>query len=388
MPMSPPALRAPTVEGLRTALWGIPVSDLAGVARHTLDVVRVGIPGWKIVVLCPPGPLAKRLEDEGATFAVGAFGPEAGPFRSVRTLRGMIRDYGPEIVHTHLSYADLVASVAAIGTGVKWITTEHGIAGDDSLYHSSRAKARGRALAHHERMRRLDGQIAVSRSTLRTLRESWHPPARVPSVVIPNGVDAGRVSNSTRPAGLRIGSISRLVHEKSLDTLIDAFADLLSDHPEATLTLAGNGPLAAELAERCRRLGVAEAVSFPGHVDAAEQLAKLDVVVQLSHWENCSYTLLDAVVAGCGVVATDVGGNPEILPTQSLVHRSSAGVVDIGEVARKIARQGLDPSTRPDLPDAWPSVTDMAGDIGKFYDRLCGVSAVDAGIAAMAEGVR
>ena len=52
-----------------TALWVIPVSDLAGVARHALDVARAGIPGWRVVFLTPPGDLPRELRAVGA--AVG-----------------------------------------------------------------------------------------------------------------------------------------------------------------------------------------------------------------------------------------------------------------------------------------------------------------------------
>ena len=45
----------------RTALWVVPVSDLAGVARHVLDVAGAGLPGWRLTVLAPPGPLPDRL---------------------------------------------------------------------------------------------------------------------------------------------------------------------------------------------------------------------------------------------------------------------------------------------------------------------------------------
>ena len=59
-----------------TALWVVPVSNLAGVARHVLDVARVGVPGWRLVFLTPPGDLPDALRDLGAAVLVEPFGPE------------------------------------------------------------------------------------------------------------------------------------------------------------------------------------------------------------------------------------------------------------------------------------------------------------------------
>lgn len=78
--------------------------------------------------------------------------------------------------------------------------------------------------------------------------------------------------------------------------------------------MAGTGPLAAALRAQAEDLGVADAVDLPGFVEPWETMAEHDVLVQLSAWENLSYTLLDAAAAGLPAVATDVGGNGEILP--------------------------------------------------------------------------
>ena len=70
-------------EAARTALapltlWVVPVADLGGVARHVLDVARVGLPGLRLAVLYPEGPLAERLREQGAAVFTGAVGPDAG----------------------------------------------------------------------------------------------------------------------------------------------------------------------------------------------------------------------------------------------------------------------------------------------------------------------
>jgi glycosyltransferase involved in cell wall biosynthesis len=341
-----------------TALWVVPVSDLAGVARHVLDVARAGIPGWRLVFLTPPGDLPRELRAAGAAVLEQPFGPDHGLTASMATLRETVRTLRPALVHSHLSYADIVAALAV--RGPRLVTTEHGIARDDVVYHRSAAKARVMAAAHTARLRRFDAAIAVSRATADAMAEKWHP--RRPPVVIPNGVDV--VAACGAKPGLRILSLARLSPEKRLPALVDGFAELHRSRPEARLTLAGRGPEEGALRAQVARLGLAEAVALPGFVDPDEAMAEHDVLAMLSVWENCSYSLLDAAGRGLGVVASDVGGNPEILPSTSLVDAD-----DVHAVAGSLAAQGLDLAARPGL-DGWPTVADMCARIAETYAPL------------------
>lgn len=346
------------------ALWVVPVSDLAGVARHVRDVTEVGVPGYRVVVLCPPGPLAAALRAAGAAVTTGPVGPADGFRTSVAAVRRTVRVLDPAVVHSHLSWADAVAAAATAGHRSRLVTTEHGIAADDLVYHGSRWRARLRALAHTARLRRADAVIAVSEATARTVRTKWHPSPSTPIRLVRNGVDPATDPPAPAP-GLRICSIARLAPEKRLDHLLRAYALLRQDHPEAVLTLAGDGPDEPALRALADALGVAGAVTFTGHVDPREVLAGNDVLVQLSVWENCSYSLLDALVHGLGVVATPVGGNPEILPPDSLHPHD-----DHASIASAVARQGLDPSCRPRLPTGWPTRAEMSRAIGEVYAEV------------------
>ena len=344
-----------------SALWVVPVSDLAGVARHVVDVVRAGIPGWRVVVLTPPGPLPQRLRELDAHVVEAAFGPGHGLRASVATLRDVVRRERPAVVHSHLAHADIVAALA-VGRGPRLVTTEHGIARDDVVYHRSSTRRRVMATAHTARLRRFHAAIAVSRATADAMAAKWHP--RIPVTVIPNGVDVGADVGGPRPPrepGLRVLSLARLSPEKRLPALVDGFAELHREHPSATLTLAGTGPEGTALRAQVARLGLGDAVTVPGFVDPDRAMADHDVLAMLSVWENCSYALLDAAGRGMGVVASDVGGNPEILPATSLV---DAG--DAPAVAAALARQGLDLDARPGLED-WPTVAEMCARIATTY---------------------
>ncbi len=341
------------------ALWVVPVSDLAGVARHVLDVARVGIPGWHLVFLAPPGELPQALRQLGATVIEQPFGPDHGLRTSRETLRRALRTLQPHVVHSHLSYADIVAALT-VGPSSRLVSTEHGIARDDVVYHHSPAKARAMAGVHTARLRRFDAAIGVSQATARAMQEKWHPRPQV--TVIPNGVDPSPAV--ARFPGLRILSLARFAPEKRLDALVEGFAHLVREHPDATLTLAGTGAEESAVRRQVERLGLTGSVSLPGFVDPVAAMAAHDVLGMLSVWENCSYALLDAALSGMGVVASDVGGNPEILPASSLVQ---AG--DGAAVARALAAQGLDLVERPHLTD-WPSVADMGVGIGDVYESI------------------
>lgn len=309
------------------ALWVVPVPEMGGVARHVLDAATHGLPGWQLVVLCPDGVLARRLRAVGAHVVTGDFGPGAGFLRSLRTIKRQLEWLRPEAVHSHLAYADVVSAVAVLGTKVRLVTTEHGIAGEDSIYHGSAFRSKLKALMHWTRLLRADAIIAVSEATKEAMLRKWHPRQNI--LVIPNGVNGDetwRRVNEIRSvmghsSGLRILSLSRLAPEKGLATLLRAFALVLERCPGARLVIAGEGPERQSLESLAAELGVRGEVDFPGFVEPIAAMAGADLLVQLSIWENCSYTLLDAVSAGIGVLATDVGGNAEIVSQRSLVGR-------------------------------------------------------------------
>lgn len=377
------------------ALWVTPVSEPGGVARHVLDTARTGIPGFRLAVLCPPGPLAEQLRAVGAAVLTGPFGPGAhgaaddaarpGPARaaavSAATLRHAVRTLRPEVVHSHLAFADLVCAAVLRGlpllpgvrrpaTAPVLVSTEHGISGDPALYHADPVRARAMATLHARRLRLTDVRIAVSEATARAMERRW---GATDVTVIRNGVDGPRAGDhaarrdALTPGGPRLLSLTRLAPEKNLEALLDTVVQLRTDHPDVRLTLAGDGPEREQLRTAVAARGLTEQVRMPGVVDPVAALAVHDVVVQLSRWENCSYTLLDAVAAGLGVVATDVGGNREILPQRCLV------TPDAPDLPRRVARgvlTQLSPARRPGPSTSWPTVARTTAAVGRSYRQV------------------
>lgn len=362
-----------------TALWVVPVPDFGGVARHVLDVARTGIPGYRLVVCAPEGKLTERLRELNIPVHAVAFGPSRGFRTSFASLTHVIEREKPAIVHSHLAYADVIAAVVVNSLKMRrltnrsltvptLITTEHGIAGDDAVYHGTSWRSKLMEQVHRVRLWGTNAAIAVSRSTAEQMRRKWG--ARRVSIIY-NGVDAPRLRAAvhkhrvpTEPDAPRILSLSRLSPEKGIDVLIEAFAQLRTVYPKAHLEIAGEGDLADTLAQQVRELHISDAVTFSGFVDPLEAMGRSDMVVQLSIWENCSYTLLDAKAAGLKTVATDVGGNPEILAPNELVNRRQNAFCD--SVLEALMR-----NCEASAPSAWTWVTnaEMTAQIAEFYTQ-------------------
>jgi glycosyltransferase involved in cell wall biosynthesis len=145
--------------------------------------------------------------------------------------------------------------------------------------------------------------------------------------VIYNGIDLGPVPDATRRAVMRqrlavpddtlvIGTIARLDPVKDLGTLIKALARLQTT--AVMVLVIGQGSERELLEREAEAAGVADRVRFLGHRDdAREWLAACDVYVNSSISEGVSLTILEAMAAGLPVIATRVGGTPEVVDVSS-----------------------------------------------------------------------
>ncbi|QRZ61201.1 glycosyltransferase [Rothia sp. ZJ932] len=316
------------------ALWVVPVPEFGGVARHVVDVAAAGLPGYELVVLAPSGHLTDELKKMGVRILTEVpFGVDAGFKKSFDALNIAIESEKPAVVHAHLAYADIVAAAVITSRKIKRVknkalcvpalaSTEHGIADSGAVYNTNKLRALAMKTLHNLRLRVTDHKISVSASTSEQMAKQWG--AREVEVVR-NGIDVqgiqtavAKMRTASDTNAPRLLSLSRLAPEKGLDYLIDAFALLAQKYPQAHLEVAGAGELEAELKMQVNNLSIAEAVSFPGFVNPLEAMGRADIIVQLSMWENLSYTLLDAKAAGLKVLATDVGGNREIVGEEEL----------------------------------------------------------------------
>lgn len=137
-----------------------------------------------------------------------------------------------------------------------------------------------------------------------------------------NGIDYGRFQRSPeaftatgRDNALPVvGCVSVFRPEKRLDLLLSAAASLSAEFPELQVILVGEGPEKVRLYETAKNLNLLSRCVFqPAQSDAAYWLKKINIFVLPSETEAFSNSLMEAMACGCAVVASEVGGNPELV---------------------------------------------------------------------------
>jgi len=171
-----------------------------------------------------------------------------------------------------------------------------------------------------------DKVIAVCELARRAQIERTHAaPQNV--VTVHNGLDVAEFGTlnpearaTTReafgipPTAPLVGSVGRLHPQKDFATLLKAMVCVRDRLPDAHLLLVGDGDLKPELVSQARSLELAQTVTFAGHrTDIPEILSAVDLLVLPSLWEGLPNALLEAMAAGLPVVATAVGGTPEVV---------------------------------------------------------------------------
>jgi glycosyltransferase involved in cell wall biosynthesis len=173
-----------------------------------------------------------------------------------------------------------------------------------------------RALRATDRL--VDALVVNSRAVERELIRD----CGVPAALIrywPNNIDPGEFPPEPRvrqpeAAGARlvIGSLSALRPEKGIDLLLEAYAVVRPR--DASLVIVGSGPEEADLKRRAAALGLGGQCRFvPTVTNAAEWLRSMDIFVLASRSEALSNSLMEAMSCGCCCVASDAGGNPELI---------------------------------------------------------------------------
>ncbi|HXE62752.1 MAG TPA: glycosyltransferase [Bryobacteraceae bacterium] len=187
-----------------------------------------------------------------------------------------------------------------------------------------------------------DGIVVNCEAVERHLREDYGLPAEKIHVCR-NGLDTSvfrpRETGYEKPEALRdaelvIGSVSVLRAVKSLPTLVSAFALIKDTRPGLKLAIVGSGPVREELESQAREYGIADRCVFhPATHDVAAWLRAIDVFVLPSISEAFSNSLMEAMACGCAAVASNVGGNPE------LVRHGETGLLFTPGDAQDLARQ-------------------------------------------------
>jgi glycosyltransferase involved in cell wall biosynthesis len=226
----------------------------------------------------------------------------------------------PTVLHTHLVHADVLGLPAgALARVPVRVSTKHGF----NEFRGNRAVA----AADRAAARFATAQIAISHGLARYLAQA-EGFAEDDFTVVHYGIDAAAEQPSPPPAPTRLAAVGRLIPIKGFDLLLRAFALARATVPELTLEVAGAGPLDAEL-----RASAPDGVTFLGRVSPVREVYERNAIVVVpSRGEGFGMVALEAAERGRAVIASDVGGLPEI------VADGETGVIVPSEDVEALAR--------------------------------------------------
>lgn len=273
-----------------------------------------------------PGGYEPLLERSGVRVWHLGKRPGLDP-RMFPRLARVMREFRPDVVHTH-SY--VLRYVLPVARRARIVHTVHNVAGRE-------VDAFGRVV-HRIAWRRGAVPVAVSKEVACSFRRVYG----FEPELIPNGIDTAAYRRPPTRAGeeLVVVSVARLDPQKNPLGLIEAFERV----PRGRLVLAGAGSLLEAVRGRPR-------VEAPGAVeDVPDLLASADIFALASDWEGSPVAIMEAMAAGLPVVATAVGGVPELVEhgvTGLLVPRG-----DMRALGDALAALAADPARRRSMGDA------------------------------------
>lgn len=289
--------------------------DIGGAQTHVLELLRVG-QGRREQHLATgsEGPLTESARKLGVTVHIlPTLDNLLHPSRDAVAIRDayrLIRQLHPSLVHAHSSKAGLVARLAARTAGVPSVFTAHGWAFTEGAPQGRRLIALvSESLAAHWSARIIcvscyDRNLA--------LRYRIAPPERL--VTIYNGVadvDEGLWARPSDGNPVRATMVARFSRPKDQLALVRAASQLAGPWE---LQLVGDGELLPQAKRQAERLGLHECIRFLGsRSDVPELLARSQVFVLASNYEGLPITIIEAMRAGLPVVASKVGGVPELV---------------------------------------------------------------------------
>jgi glycosyltransferase involved in cell wall biosynthesis len=280
---------------------------------------------------------------------------------ALRTSRSLLSRNRFDVVHVHWAAPNgPIGALAARGSGIPLVVTLHG----SDMAVSERSRLIGRATRWA-----LERATAVTAPSGDLLERARRLGATGLLECVPYGADVidgvplpdvstTRARLGVRPDDLLVAAVGRLIPVKGFDYLLDGFAEAQPAGPPLRLVVVGDGSERRRLEDRATELGVRDGVTFTGMVGPEEvptYLAAADIVVVPSvrhegFVDGLPNVALEAMAAGRALVATRVGGLPE------LVRNDETGLLvdekDVGQLADAITRLARDAALRARLGDA------------------------------------
>lgn len=308
--------------------------NVSGPAMYvTLLTEKFGPPHYESVLVCGTpdpgeGDMLYYAEQRGVRpMIVPELGRSLHPLRDLTTTRQLyrlIRQYQPDVVHTHTSKAGFAGRLAARLAGVPVIVhTFHG--------HVFRGFFNPLLTGLFIRLERLaagmsDTIITLTEGLRRELAEDYRIARKKHITVLPLGIDLDGFAAAPRQMGTfraawgiapdapLVGIVGRLTPIKNHALFLETAARVLARLPQARFVVVGDGELRPQLEARARALGLGGAVIFTGwQRELTAIYSDLDVLVISSLNEGTPVSVIEALSGGCPVVATAVGGLPDML---------------------------------------------------------------------------
>ena len=300
--------------------------------------------GHEVVVVCllpERTPISRRMEEAGVRIVY--LDKKLGlDLSMVPKLKKLMLAEKPDVVHTHLNvikYAALAARLAGVPV---CIHTVHNVAQEE---------AEGRLQKITNRFYFRSGwsvPVALSPKVQQSIVDVYGlPEEKIP--VIYNGIDLSRcrIKENYETDVLRLIHIGRFNEQKNHEGLLNAFAKIREQIPDCRLDLIGDGELRETVEQQAKMLGLWESVRFLGsQSNVYPYLKDADIFLLPSKYEGMPMTIIEAMGTGLPVVATAVGGVPDMLKQEQ------SGLLTACEpdaVAEAVIRLAKDPALRERL---------------------------------------
>jgi glycosyltransferase involved in cell wall biosynthesis len=269
----------------------------------------------RIVALAPLGQMGLEAQREGIPTESLELQRRVGDIPRILRLVRMIRAWRPDVLHSHLVHANLLARAVRPLTRVPALV---------STIHSINDGGRFRMAAYRLTSGMVDRVTLISRLAAEHYLAIGAVPRRLLEIV-PNAVDTERFRHLPQARAavrreLGLGdefvwlAVGRFEEAKDYPTMIAGFARLAADYPRSRLLLVGKGSLRDQVEQLVRAGGLEERVHFLGvRRDVPEIMSAADGYVLSSAWEGMPVVLLEAASTGLPIVATRVGGVAEVV---------------------------------------------------------------------------
>ncbi len=283
----------------------IPTLSFGGAERTVVDIINTCSKdfSFSVIVFFPSLELQSQISKKNVPVQVVQKNGQIS-LHLIGDIQTALKTLQTDVVHTHLFGGDVWGRIAAHELGLPVVTTEHNI-----------NKAEGEIKSFVKRCLNSYTQkyVACSDSVATYMKRTYK--IRKSIQVIRPGIALERFSKAkprSFSSPLRLVIVGRLEQQKGHEIALRALARIPAS--EWRLTIVGNGSLESSLKDLCVSLDIGNNVSFEqGTANIQKVFADHDVVLIPSKWEGLGMVALEAMASGCMVIASNVGGLPEVI---------------------------------------------------------------------------